>query len=93
MKVLIYKKPKSATQSGVLNFNQWILKFLNKKNINQNNVMGWISSANPQEQIILKFKSKKLAIKYAENNNYEYNIIEDIEQSIKKKSYADNFTN
>jgi hypothetical protein len=94
MKVLIYQKNKPITQSGFLNFiDQWLIKADEVKNQNQNNVMGWISANGHEGQFKLKFKTKEMAISYAQLNGYEYRVIEEKPSSIPKKSYAENFTN
>ena len=38
--------------------------------------MGWETSTDTLEEVILKFSTKEQAIEYAENNNISYTVIE-----------------
>lgn len=94
MKVKIYKPTRTAMQSGVKNTKLWLLTPVEDHNSESiNDVTGWTSSANTETQIKLKFPSQEEAIKYAEANNFEYEVIEPEVASIKQKSYASNFIN
>ena len=53
--------------------------------------MGWESSTDTLEEVVLKFPSKEKAIEYAEKNNISYNVIEPNKKEFVIKSYADNF--
>jgi hypothetical protein len=55
--------------------------------------MHWVSSDNTKNQLQFEFSCKEDAIKYATQNNFEYEIAEPREIKIKPKSYAENFTN
>ena len=70
----------------------WYLKTMedeNPRHIDQ--LTGWVSTDNSQNQFKLRFSTKESAIKYAEEKGYEYTVQEDKELNIKPKSYADNF--
>ena len=56
------------------------------------NLMGWISANNTNSQLKYQFASKDLAIKFAQNHNYDYIIKEAAKTRIKPKSYSANFT-
>ena len=53
--------------------------------------MGWETSTDTLEEVILKFPSKEKAIEYAEKNNIFYTVIEPNKKEFVIKSYADNF--
>ena len=53
--------------------------------------MGWETSTDTLEEVILKFSSKEKAIEYAEKNNISYTVIEPNKKEYVIKSYADNF--
>ena len=53
--------------------------------------MGWESSTDTLEEVILKFPSKEKAIEYAEKNSISYKLIEPKKKDFVIKSYADNF--
>ena len=77
-------------QSGRGKLKTWILKF-DTKNPSINPLMGWETSSDTLEEVILKFSSKEKAIKYAKNNNISFTIIEPKKKIFEIKSYADNF--
>ena len=77
-------------QSGMKKFDKWIIEFITK-DPGKNPLMGWESSSDTYSEINLEFKSKDLAIEYANKNNIDFEIIEPKERKIIKKSYADNF--
>ena len=53
--------------------------------------MGWETSTDTLEEVILKFSTKEKAIEYAKKNNISYSIIEPKKKKFVIKSYADNF--
>ena len=55
-------------QSGRGKLKKWVLEF-ETKDPSINPLMGWETSTDTLEEIILKFPSKQKAIEYAENNN------------------------
>ncbi len=94
MKYLIYQQTKSAMQSGKKNSKKWLLSAIedfNSRSIDQ--LMGWVSSNNTSLQIRFEFLSKEDAIKYAKENNLNYEVIQPNKSFIKPKSYTENFTN
>ena len=77
-------------QSGRGKLKKWILEF-ETKNPSINPLMGWETSTDTLEEVILKFSSREKAIEYAENNNILYKVIEPNKKEHVIKSYADNF--
>ena len=68
----------------------WVLEFITK-DTSINPLMGWESSTDTLDEVILKFSSKEKAIEYAKSNNISYTIIEPKKTKFVIKSYADNF--
>ena len=62
-------------QSGRGKLKKWFLEF-ETKDPSINPLMGWETSSDTLEEVILKFPSKEKAIEYAENNNILYTVIE-----------------
>ena len=89
-KAKIYKPTKTAMQSGKRNTKNWQLKF-DTLITGINPLMGWETSTDTLEEVILKFPSKEKAIEYAEKNNISYNVVEPNKKEFVIKSYADNF--
>ena len=78
-------------QSGTKKFNKWILEYITERP-GINPLMGWQSSTDTLNELVLQFSSKDMAVKYAKKNNIDFEIIEPKSRKIVKKSYADNFT-
>jgi hypothetical protein len=91
MQARIYKPSKNAMQSGKTNTKQWILEFIEATRPIIDPVMGWTSSIDMNQEVIIKFSSKESAINFAEKNNIVYELIEPQKSDIIIKSYADNF--
>jgi len=77
-------------QSGRGKLRTWVLEF-ETKDPSINPLMGWETSTDTLEEVILKFSTKDQAIEYAEKNNISYKVIEPKEKEFVIKSYADNF--
>ena len=77
-------------QSGLAKNNKWILEFITK-DPSINPLMGWETSTDTLEEVVLKFQTKEKAIEYAKANNISYTIIEHKKKEFVIKSYADNF--
>ena len=89
-KAKIYKPTKSSMQSGLGKTNKWIVEFYTEDN-GINPLMGWETSSDTLEEVILKFSTKEKAIEYAKKNNISYMVIEPKKKEFVIKSYADNF--
>ena len=89
-KAKIYIPSKTAMQSGKNKTKNWVLEF-ERKNTTNDHLMNWTSSDDTQSQVKLTFDSKDEAIKYAEKNNINFQIIEPKKSKTVIKSYADNF--
>ena len=77
-------------QSGRGKLKKWVLQF-ETKDPSINPLMGWETSTDTLEEVILKFSSREQAVEYAENNNISYTVIEPKKKEFVIKSYADNF--
>ena len=77
-------------QSGRGKLKEWVLKF-ETKDPSINPLMGWETSTDTLEEVVLKFPSKEKAIQYAKLNNISYTVIEPKKKEFVIKSYADNF--
>ena len=77
-------------QSGRGKQKKWILEF-DTRDTSINPLMGWESSTDTLEEVVLRFSSKEKAIEYAESNDISYKVIEPKKKEFIIKSYADNF--
>ena len=89
-KAKIYIPAKTAMQSGRGKLKNWVLEF-DTKDPSVNPLMGWETSSDTLEEVILKFPTKDKAINYAKKNNITYTIIEPKKKEYVIKSYAENF--
>ncbi len=89
-KARIYIPAKTAMQSGRGKTKKWVLEFITK-DTSINPLMGWESSTDTLEEVVLRFSSKEKAIEYAESNDIIYKVIEPKKKEFVIKSYADNF--
>ena len=89
-KAKIYIPTKTAMQSGKGKQKHWILEF-ETKDTRINPLMGWESSTDTLDEVVLIFSTKEQAIDYARNNNISFTVIEPKERKFTIKSYADNF--
>jgi hypothetical protein len=91
MQARIYIPTKTTTQSGEAS-KKWVLEYILEPGSRiVNNVMGWTSSSDMHQELLMKFVTKEQAEDFAKKNNIEYEVIEPAIRKLKKKSYADNF--
>ena len=89
-KAKIYIPAKTAMQSGRGKLKTWVLEF-ETKDSSINPLMGWETSTDTLEEVILKFPSKEKAVEYAEASNIAFKVIQPNKKEYVIKSYADNF--
>ena len=73
-KAKIYIPSKTAMQSGRGKLKKWVLEF-DTKDPSINPLMGWETSTDTLEEVILKFSTKDKAIEYAKRNNISYSCL------------------
>ena len=89
-KAKIYIPSKTTMQSGRGKLKKRVLEF-ETKDPSINPLMGWETSSDTMEEVILKFSTKNQAIQYAKKNNILFEVIEPKKKEFVIKSYADNF--
>lgn len=91
-KARIYRPAKNAMQSGKAKTNRWLLKYVPESRKTTDELIGWVGSTDMKQEITLNFDTKEAAVRYAQNNNIEFEVIEPNDAKLKIKSYAENFT-
>jgi len=91
MKYKIYKKSKSAMQSGVNNTKKWCLEALTFTQKKRNSIFSWTSAQGTQDQIKVYFNTLDEAIYFAQKNKIKYQLFKPNEKIRIIKSYASNF--
>ena len=91
LKYKIYKKSKSAMQSGIKNTKKWYLESMDINERSLNLSFDWSSSKNIEDQIKISFNDLQSAIDFAEKNNLVYEVFVPNQSNQILKSYSDNF--
>ncbi|MEL7542382.1 MAG: ETC complex I subunit [Pseudomonadota bacterium] len=91
MAVRIYQPAKTAMQSGQAKTEVWLLEHDREERRTRDPLMGYTSSTDMRQQVVLEFATKDEAIAYARRNGLEYTVSEKKPRRRTPKSYADNF--
>ena len=91
MKVRISQPARNAMQSGQGNTKQWVLQFIAPAKREADPLMGWTSSEDTRQQVLLRFDTKEEAIAYAQREGYAFVVEEPKPRRLQIKAYADNF--
>ena len=91
LKYKIYKKSKSAMQSGIKNTKKWYLESMEINERSLNLSFDWSSSKNIEDQIKISFNDLQSAVDFAEKNNLDYQVFVPNQSNQILKSYSDNF--
>lgn len=79
-------------QSGVMHTGSyWRIDFENGQARWENPLMGWTSSRDPVQGVVLKFRTSTEAVRFAERQGWSYTMREGQPSTWKDKSYAENF--
>ena len=91
LKYKIYKKSKSAMQSGIKNTKKWYLESM-EINVRAHNIyFDWSSSTSIEDQIKLSFDDLQSAIDFAKKKNLDFEVFVPNQSNQIIKSYSDNF--
>jgi hypothetical protein len=91
MRVRIYQPARNAMQSGKGRAKYWTIQDLEPVKRDADPLMGWTSSGNTRQQVMLRFDTKEEAIAYAQREGFAYVVEEPKPQRLQVKAYADNF--
>lgn len=87
----IIKPARTATQSGNAKTKDWLLVFEPEQPRIIEPLMGWTSSADMKQQLVLSFNTKDEAVAYCERHGIPYQVFETKPASRRPMAYADNF--
>ncbi len=91
MPARIYKPAKTAMQSGTSRTEEWVLQPEPAAAREIDPLMGYTSSGDTAQQVLLSFATKDEAIAYAERNGIAYSVSEPQVRKPIRKSYGENF--
>jgi len=91
MKARIYKPSRNTMQSGRGKTKQWVLEYENDTARTPEQLMGWVSSGDTNNQVKMRFDSQKDAIKFAKSKGLDYKVASEQVRKTKPRNYGDNF--
>ncbi len=91
MRARIYKPAKNAMQQGRARTKQWLLEYEPERPRVPDPLMGWTSSDDMRQQVVLEFDTKEEAVAYAEKHTIPFQVFEPHTPHTRPKSYSDNF--
>jgi hypothetical protein len=91
MQARIYRRSKSAMQSGRGKVHDWVLEYEPATPRRPEPLMGWVASGDTLNQVQLTFPSKEEAIAFAERKSIGYSVLPEHERRVVPRNYADNF--
>lgn len=92
-RVYIYQAARNAMQSGRLHENAqtWRIDFENGQPRWENPLMGWTSSRDPVQGVVLRFRTREEAVRFAERQGWMWAVREPNVTGSRGQSYAENF--
>ena len=91
MRARIYKPSRNTMQSGRGKTKTWVLEYENDSARTPEQLMGWVSSEDTNNQVKLRFDSEKDAIKFAKSKGLDYKVTAEQTRKTKPRNYGDNF--
>jgi hypothetical protein len=92
MTARIYKPARTAMQAGTANTKEWVLDYEPEQPRQIEPLMGWTSSGDMRQQIVLRFDTLEAAIAYCERQGIAYEVAKAKPAVRRPMSYADNFS-
>lgn len=90
MKARIFKPSKTAMQSGRGKAKSWMFEYECGERVPES-LMGWTSSNDTLNQVLIPFKSLDDAKAFADSKGIAYTVSMVHERKIKPRNYADGF--
>jgi len=78
-------------QSGTAKTHRWVLEYEPATPREPEPLMGWASARDTLNQVHVKFDTLEAAVEFARKRGLDYTVIPPKEETIRPKSYADNF--
>jgi hypothetical protein len=87
----IHKPARTAMQSGQAKSKAWVLTYEPERARTVEPLMGYTSSADMRQQLVLTFDTVDEAMAYCQRNGIPYRVEHANERTPKRMSYSDNF--
>jgi hypothetical protein len=76
MRARIYQPARNAMQAGRARTKQWVLEYEPESARGIDPLMGWTSSTDMRQQILLEFDTREEAVAYAEKHGIDFQVFE-----------------
>ncbi|MGO4724588.1 MULTISPECIES: ETC complex I subunit [Inquilinus] len=91
MQARIYRRSKTAMQSGRGKIHDWVLEYEPATPRRPEPLMGWVASGDTLNQVQLAFPTKEEAVAFAERKGMVYSVQQEHERRVVPRNYSDNF--
>ncbi|MDX1924429.1 MAG: NADH dehydrogenase ubiquinone Fe-S protein 4 [Rickettsiaceae bacterium] len=92
MRARIIQHPKLSMQNAPFVNEEWFVEIEPHPHASlKDKIMGWTGSDDPNTQLRINFPNLDAALRYAESEHLEYEVIYSHKKKMTKKSYAENF--
>ena len=78
-------------QSGKARTNSWVLEYDRNTARTPEPLMGWVSSGDTMNQVLMNFETQKKAVSFAKQKGWDYRILPSHEKTVKPRNFGDNF--
>lgn len=90
MQVYIYR-PSANTMQSAPGRLPWVLEYVLEHARRPDPLMGWISAADTNNQVRLRFANREQAASFAQRNGWQYMLQPNHNKRLRPVNYADNF--
>lgn len=91
MRARIFRRPKTAMQSGTAGTENWVLEWEPAGREGNDPLMGWWGGGDTRGQVRLRFDTREEAIAFAQRNDIAFDLELPTPRRQRPKAYADNF--
>lgn len=92
MRARIFRRPKTAMQSGQAGTDEWVLEYEVAVPQRNDPMMGWAGSGDTRGQVVLQFATSEEAVAFARDQVIAFDLeLPPPPQPLRPKVYADNF--
>ncbi len=92
MRARIFRRPKTAMQSGRAGTEEWVLKYEPGARQRNDPLMGWAGSSDTRAQLVLQFPTSEEAVSFARAQGIAFDLeLPPPSRPLRPKVYADNF--
>ncbi len=92
MRARIFRRPKTAMQSGQAGTDEWVLEYEPAVSQRNDPLMGWAGGGDTRGQVVLQFPTSEEAVSFARAQGIAFDLeLPPPVRPLRPKVYADNF--